>query len=37
MPLGLKRKFQVMPGAQWLVLRCQHLSDRDEHLIRYVG
>ena len=32
MHLGLKRNFQVMPGAQWLELRCQHIADRYEHL-----
>jgi len=37
MPLGLKRNFQVMPGAQWLALRCKHSRDRDEHLVRDVG
>lgn len=37
MPLGLKRNFQVMPGAEWLALLCKHLPDRDEHLVRYVG
>ena len=42
---GLKRNFQVMPGAQWLELLCKHIPDRydqgkslwDEHLVRYVG
>ena len=45
MHLGLKRNFQVMPGAQWLALLCRHIPDRydrrkslwDEHLVRYVG
>ena len=35
--LGLKRNFQVMPGAQWLELLCKHIPDRHEHLVRYVG
>ena len=34
---GLKRNFQVMPGAQWLELLCRHIPDRFEHLVRYVG
>ena len=34
---GLKRNFQVMPGAQWLALLCRHIPDRYEHLVRYVG
>ena len=25
MHLGLKRNFQVMPGAQWLALLCRHI------------
>ena len=37
MHLGLKRNFQVMPGAQWLELLCKHIPDRHEHLVRYVG
>ncbi len=37
MHLGLKRNFQVMPGAQWLELLCRHIPDRTEHLVRYVG
>ena len=37
MHLGLKRNFQVMPGAQWLELLCRHIPDRYEHLVRYVG
>ena len=37
MHAGLKRNFQVMPGAQWLELLCKHLPDRHEHLVRYVG
>jgi hypothetical protein len=37
MPLGLKRNFQVMPGAEWLALLCKHIPDRYEHLVRYVG
>ncbi|MBI4191132.1 MAG: hypothetical protein HY525_11420 [Betaproteobacteria bacterium] len=32
MHAGLKRNFQVVPGAQWLALRCKHLADRYEHL-----
>ncbi len=28
MHLGLKRNFQVMPGAQWLELLCRHIPDR---------
>ena len=34
---GLKRNFQLMPGAQWLELLCHHIPDRFEHLVRYVG
>src|SRR3972149_4870876 len=26
-----------MPGAQWPALRCKHIADRYEHLVRYVG
>jgi hypothetical protein len=37
MHAGLKRNFQVMPGAQWLELLCKHIPDRHEHLVRYVG
>lgn len=37
MHLGLKRNFQLMPGAQWLELLCKHIPDRYEHLVRYVG
>ena len=45
MHLGLKRNFQVMPGALWLALRCKHIPDRydrrkslwNDHLVRYVG
>jgi len=37
MHLGLKRNFQVMPGAQWLALLCKHIPDRYEQLVRYVG
>jgi hypothetical protein len=37
MHLGLKRNFQVMPGAEWLALLCKHIPDRDEHLVRYLG
>ena len=36
MHAGLKRNFQVMPGAQWLGLLCKHIPDRYEHLVRYV-
>jgi hypothetical protein len=35
--LGLKRNFQVMPGAEWLELLLRHVPDRYEHLVRYVG
>jgi hypothetical protein len=31
MHLGLKRNFQVMPGAEWLELLCRHIPDRYEH------
>jgi hypothetical protein len=34
MHLGLKRNFQVMPGAEWL---CKHIPDRYEQLVRYCG
>ena len=34
---GLKRNFQVMPGAEWLAMLCKHIPDRYEHLVRYVG
>jgi len=37
MHLGLKRNFQVMPGAEWLELLCRHIPDRYEHLVRDVG
>jgi hypothetical protein len=37
MHLGLKRNFQVMPGAAWLELLCRHIPDRYEHLVRYVS
>jgi len=45
MHLGLKRNFQMMPGARWLEMRCRHIPDRydrrkslwDEHLVRHVG
>ena len=37
MHLGLKRNFQVMPGAEWLELLCKHIPDRYEQLVRYVG
>jgi len=31
---SLKRKFQLMPGAQWLEMLCRHVPDRFEHLVR---
>ncbi len=34
MYLGLKRDLQVMPGAVWVELRCKHIPDRDELLVR---
>ena len=34
---GLKRNFQLMPGAQWLEMLCRHIPERFEHLVRYVG
>ena len=37
MHAGLKRNFQLMSGAAWLELLCQHIPDRYEHLVRYVG
>jgi len=37
MHLGLRRNFQVMPGAEWLELLCKHIPDRYEHLVRYCG
>jgi predicted protein tyrosine phosphatase len=37
MHAGLKRNFQVMPGAERLALLCKHIPDRYEHLVRYVG
>ena len=37
MHAGLKRNFQVMPGAEWLALLCKHIPDRYEQLMRYVG
>jgi len=37
MHAGLKRNFQVMPGAEWLALLCKHIPDRCEQLVRYVG
>jgi hypothetical protein len=30
MHLGLKRNFQLMPGAEWLELLCRHIPDRYE-------
>lgn len=35
--LGLKRNFQVVPGAEWLELLCKHIPDRYEQLVRYCG
>ena len=37
MHAGLKRNFQVMPGAEWLELLCRHIPDRYQHLVRYAG
>lgn len=37
MHAGLKRNFQLMPGAEWLELLLRHIPDRYEHLVRYVG
>jgi hypothetical protein len=37
MHAGLKRNFQLMPGAEWLELLLRHVPDRYEHLLRYVG
>ena len=37
MHAGLKRNFQVMPGAEWLALLGKHIPERYEHLVRYVG
>ena len=34
---GLKRNYQLMPGAQWLELLCSHIPDRFEQLVRYTG
>ena len=34
---GLKRNFQLIPGAQWLEMLCRHIPDRFEHLVQYVG
>ena len=34
---GLRRNFQLLPGAKWLELLCRHIPDRFEHLVRYVG
>ena len=34
---GLRAAFQLMPGAQWLVMLCHNIPDRFEHLVRYVG
>jgi hypothetical protein len=35
MHAGLKRNFQLMPGAEWLELLCKHIPDHYEHLVRY--
>jgi hypothetical protein len=32
-----KRNFQVMPGAKWLAWLYEHISDRYEHMVRYMG
>ena len=37
MHLGLKRNFQVKPGAQWLELLSKPIPDRNEQLVRYCG
>jgi hypothetical protein len=37
MHLGLKRNFQLMPGAEWLGLLLRHVPDRYEHLVRDLG
>ena len=37
MHLGLKRNFQVMPGAEWLELLCRHIPDRYEQAHRNQG
>ena len=34
---GLKRNYQLMPGAQWLELLCSHIPDRFKQLVRYTG
>ncbi len=36
MHLGLKRNYQLMPGAEWLELLRRHIPDRYEHLVRYL-
>jgi len=33
----MKLIYQIMPGAQWLELLCQHVPDQDEYLVRYDG
>jgi hypothetical protein len=33
----LKRNFQIMSSADWLVQLCRHIPDRFEHLVRYAG
>jgi len=38
MPLGLKKNFQFMAGAQWLELGlCKHIPERYEQWVRYCG
>jgi len=32
MHAGLKRNFQVMPGAERLALLCKHIPDRYEYI-----
>ncbi|MGH8720473.1 MAG: hypothetical protein ACREU4_00710 [Burkholderiales bacterium] len=27
----------MIPGAEWLEPLCRHISDRYEHLVRYLG
>ena len=33
----IKIPFVFMPGAEWLALLCEHIPDRYEHLVLYVG
>lgn len=33
----IKVPFVFMPGAEWLALLCEHIPDRYEHLVLYVG